>query len=706
MDETLEKDRISEIIETIMKVARGDYSTHVELSGKNDDLDSLATGLNMMIDDIRTSEEVLQKSEEKYRGLVSNVKLGIFRSTPGSDGKFLEVNLAMEKLTGYSRKELLQMSVFDLYVHSEERATILEEVASAIGKTTKEIYFKKKGGAEMIVSDTKVAVRDDSGEILYFDGILEDITERKQMEQDLKERMKELQCLYGIAYIAERPGITLDELCQEVVNLLPAGWQYSEITCARITLGDKEYRTDNFRTTEWKQSTNIKVKGQKEGTIEVCYLEARPELDEGPFLKEERLLLGVIAERLGRITESMRAEAELKSSEERLKILFEFAPDAYYLNDLKGNFVDGNKLTEEITGYKKGELIGKSFLKLKLLSVKQIPKAAALLVRNALGKATGPDEFILNRKGGNQVPVEIRTFPVKIKGKALVLGIARDITERKRAERELQERNEQLDVQNEELQSQTEELMTQQQELIEKTGEVERANQLKSEFLANMSHGLRTPLNVIIGFSELMRDEVPGKLNDEQRQCLEDVLNSSKHLLNLINKVLDLSKIESGKTKLNLTNLALTEVIESLARTMLPILAPRQHSLDVEIEEGLLLVHADKAKVNEVLLNLLSNATKFTPDGGKLKIEAVREGDWCQVSVIDNGIGIKKEDQEQIFEPFCQLDNPLTRERTGTGLGLALVKQIIEKHGGQIRVESEYGKGSRFIFTLPLAKTD
>ena len=270
----------------------------------------------------------------------------------------------------------------------------------------------------------------------------------------------------------------------------------------------------------------------------------------------------------------------------------------------------------------------------------------------------------------------------------------------------LQEKNEQLDAQNEELQSQTEELLTQQQELIEKTGEVERANRLKSEFLANMSHGLRTPLNVIIGFSELMRDEVPGKINDEQRQCLSDILTSSRHLLNLINEVLDLSKVESGTTKLNLTNLSLTEVIESLTRTMLPVLAPRQHSLDVEVEEGLPLVHADKAKVNEVLLNLLSNATKFTPDGGRLKIEAVREDKWCQVSVIDNGIGIKKEDQERIFEPFYQLDNSLTRERTGTGLGLALVKQIIEKHGGQIWVESEYGRGSRFTFTLPLATTD
>jgi len=242
--------------------------------------------------------------------------------------------------------------------------------------------------------------------------------------------------------------------------------------------------------------------------------------------------------------------------------------------------------------------------------------------------------------------------------------------------------------------------------LFEANEELRKATEAKSEFLAHMSHELRTPLNVIIGFSELMQDGVPGEINKEQRQCLDDILSSGKRLLDLINEVLDLSKIESGKTELRLTNIALPSVIESLRSTMMPMLAPRKQSLKVEVEEGLPPVHVDKAKVRQVLLNLLSNATRFTPDGGKLKIEAVREGDWCQVSVIDNGIGIKKEDQERMFEPFYQLDNPLTKEKGGTGLGLTLVKQIIERHGGRIWVESEYGKGSRFTFTLPLATAD
>ena len=238
--------------------------------------------------------------------------------------------------------------------------------------------------------------------------------------------------------------------------------------------------------------------------------------------------------------------------------------------------------------------------------------------------------------------------------------------------------------------------------LFKANEELREATQAKSEFLAHMSHELRTPLNVIIGFSELMWDEVPGAVNEEQKQCLNDILSSSKQLLNLINDILDLSKIESGKMELRLKGFSLPEVIESLRSIMMPILSPRKQSLEVEIEDKINLVCADKAKVKQVLLNLLSNATRFTPDGGKLRIEVIKENGWCRVSLIDNGVGLKKENRGRIFEPFCQLDSPLTKGKGGTGLGLTIAKQIIEKHGGCMQVESEYGKGSRFTFTLPL----
>jgi len=239
--------------------------------------------------------------------------------------------------------------------------------------------------------------------------------------------------------------------------------------------------------------------------------------------------------------------------------------------------------------------------------------------------------------------------------------------------------------------------------LREKNVQLEEANRAKSEFLAHMSHELRTPLNVIMGFSELMLDGVPGKVSKEQRQCLNDIWGGGQHLLGLVNDILDLSKIESGKMELKLRDIELPGVIKSLRSEIMPMLAPRKQSLDIKVEKGLPLVRADRDKVRQVLLNLLNNATKFTPDGSKLKVEAVRENNWCRVSVIDNGIGIKQEDQERIFEPFCQLDSALEKEERGTGLGLTIARQIVEKHGGRIWVESEYGKGSRFSFTLPLA---
>jgi len=405
------------------------------------------------------------------------------------------------------------------------------------------------------------------------------------------------------------------------------------------------------------------------------------------------------------ITERKRVEEALRESEGKYRALVENATDFIYMIDKDNRVLSLNESAANLFGKAPGELIGKTLFDL-------FPEEIAAHFSKNLKwvSETGRTKTTETKMiaAGREMWISASLSPVKDhKDKVIsVMGVTRDITERKRMDDELQQKNEQLDAQNEELQSQAEELMAQQQELLEKTREVEEANQLKSEFLANMSHELRTPLNVIIGFSELLADEVPGKINKEQRQCLSDILGSSQHLLNLISDVLDLSKIESDKMKLSLTNIALTEVVESLARTMMPILAPRKQSLDIEIEEGLPLVHADKAKVSEVFLNLLGNSAKFTPDGGKLKIEAVREGDWCRVSMIDDGIGIKTEDQEKIFEPFYQLDNPQTQKKEGTGLGLRIAKQIIEKHGGQIWVESEYGKGSRFTFTLPLATTD
>ena len=399
-----------------------------------------------------------------------------------------------------------------------------------------------------------------------------------------------------------------------------------------------------------------------------------------------------------------KAEEALEESEDKSRTFMETASDLMHMADKDGNITYVNESMARTLGYSKEEMIGKhvtQFLGKETLEKDFKPKWEELVTK---GKIAVETTWVT--KDGKEIYGEMKVVAIydsdsKYAGSRAVF---RDLTERKRMEQEIQEKSEQLEASNEELRAQGEELIAQQQELLEKSREVEAASQAKSDFLASMSHELRTPLNVIIGFSQLMLDKVPGKINKEQKQSLTDILSGGEHLLGLINDTLDLSKIESGKMKLRLTDTTLSEVIEPLARTMTPILAPRRQSLDIEVEKGLPPVHADKAKLKQVLFNLLSNATRFTPDGGKLKIEAVRKNDWCQVSVVDNGIGIKKEDQERIFEPFYQLDNPLTKEKTGTGLGLALARQIVERHGGKLWVESEYGKGSRFSFTIPLAK--
>ena len=649
-------------------------------------------------------EEELKSSEERLRILFEFAPDAYYLND--LKGKFIDGNKAAEEITGYKRGELIGKNFLELKLLSPAQipksAALLAK--NILGQPTgpDEFILNRKDGNQVPVEIRTFPVKI-KGQTLVL-GIARDITERKRAEHDLNERVKELQCLYGITKIAERPEITLDEIYQEVVNLLPSSWQYPKITCARTTLGDKEFKTDNFKTTEWQQSANINVKGLEEGTVEVYYLEERAEINEGPFLKEERQVLDAVAERLGGITEHKRMEEALRESEGKYRALVENATDLIYMIDKDDRVLSLNASAANLFGKAPGELIGKTLFDLFPEEIAtQFSKDLKWVSETGRTKTTETKMIA----AGREMWISASLSPVKDhKDKVItVMGVTRDISERKRMDDELQQKNEQLDAQNEELQSQTEELMAQQQELIEKAREVEEANRLKSEFLSNMSHELRTPLNVIIGFSELLSDEVPGKINKEQRQCLSDISGSSQHLLNLINEVLDLSKIESGKMRLRLADIDLTEIIESLRSAMVPMLAPRKQSLEVEVEEGLPPVHADKAKVRQVFLNLLSNSTKFAPDGGKLKIEAVREDNRCQISVTDNGIGIKKEDQKNIFEPFSQLDNPLIQKKEGTGLGLRIAQQIIEKHGGRIWVESEYGKGSRFIFTLPLATT-
>jgi len=239
-------------------------------------------------------------------------------------------------------------------------------------------------------------------------------------------------------------------------------------------------------------------------------------------------------------------------------------------------------------------------------------------------------------------------------------------------------------------------------EIEDKSQQIEAANRHKSEFLANMSHELRTPLNAIIGFSEVLQEKLFGELNEKQAEYTDDILTSGRHLLSLINEILDLSKVEAGRMELELATFDLPIAIDN-ARTFVRERATKHGiTLDVTVDERLGDIVGDERKIKQILLNLLSNAVKFTPEGGRVGIEA-RQADGCvEISVTDTGIGIAPEDQPKIFEEFRQVGGDYAHKVEGTGLGLTLAKKFVELHGGKIWVESEVGKGSTFVFTLPI----
>jgi len=236
----------------------------------------------------------------------------------------------------------------------------------------------------------------------------------------------------------------------------------------------------------------------------------------------------------------------------------------------------------------------------------------------------------------------------------------------------------------------------------------EAANQAKSNFLANMSHELRTPLNAIIGFSELLEDQGFGTLNERQHRYVGNILGGARHLLQLVNDILDLAKIETGRMRLEPEPLDLAALLHEVAHGMEPLAAAKRQSLTVELADQLPPVLADRARLKQILYNLVSNAIKFTLEGGRVGVRArpatLEGGDEVvAVTVSDSGIGISPEDFQRIFLEFEQLDASFARQQEGTGLGLALTRRLVEAHGGRIRVESQPGEGSAFTFTLPLA---
>jgi signal transduction histidine kinase len=266
----------------------------------------------------------------------------------------------------------------------------------------------------------------------------------------------------------------------------------------------------------------------------------------------------------------------------------------------------------------------------------------------------------------------------------------------------VRQREEELRTHADQLDSLNRELLAKQEELGEINAKLQEASRHKSAFLANMSHELRTPLNAIIGFSAILANESYGALSREEREeFLNNIIASGRHLLGLINDVLDLSKIEANKLTLNPEKLAIHDLIDDVRQTVKPTTDKKNITIDVGVDAQLSAVTADAVKLKQIFFNLIGNAVKFTPEGGRVDIRGRLVEEGVEFSITDTGIGIRHEDQARIFQEFEQVETSAERRYEGTGLGLTLARRLVELHGGRIWLESEFGKGSTFAFVLP-----
>jgi len=383
-----------------------------------------------------------------------------------------------------------------------------------------------------------------------------------------------------------------------------------------------------------------------------------------------------------------QATAALRESEEKYRTLVEHAKDGIVIIQDQ-RFVYVNPSLVAMSERSREELIGTPFI--QHVAEEEVPKLVYYYENRMNGRdSESMYETVFKTKSGQRIYAEVNAALIPYQGRPADLVIIRNVNERKKAEAEIRKLNETLERRVEE---RTRELASANERLIE-------LDRLKSLFLASMSHELRTPLNSILGFTGLLLMRMSGTLNDEQVKQLTMVQTSATHLLELINEILDISKIESGRVDLTIDSFPIAEVTSETLKAVTPLAKAKGLDLAAEVPENLML-QSDRRRVKQVLMNLLGNAIKFSDQGG-VRVEVGTVGDELAVSVSDRGIGIRPEDIKKLFSPFGQVDMSSTKRYEGTGLGLYLCKKILTLLRGTISVRSAYGHGSTFTFVLPM----
>jgi len=388
--------------------------------------------------------------------------------------------------------------------------------------------------------------------------------------------------------------------------------------------------------------------------------------------------------RLSKLTsiaiENSQLLKEVKDLGEKYRVLMKNASDLIILIDATGRIAECNDEVYRVSGYSPEEIIGREVYQLTLPERREeVKDSFCSVLRGELKEVKDLPYF---KKNGEIIYLEINTKLVSIKGDTFVLVIARDITERMKLERRIK-------IQNKEL-----------KEINKKLMEID---ELKSDFLSRISHELRTPLSIIMAYTGTLMEEMEAERLDEKTRSefLSVIDSQSKKLLSLIDDLLDLSKVEISETMLDIAEGSINEVIEIAVHVVEPIAEQKGIAIEIDLDDEIPIINFDSIRIRQVLVNLLSNAVKFSREKGVVRISSKDSGSEVVVSVMDSGQGIDDKDIARIFDKFTQVEGINTRESSGMGIGLRLVKHYVELHGGRIWVKSKKGVGSIFCFSLP-----
>ena len=635
-------------------------------------------GLVILGCDLPGTKDVVDLIGDKgpvFRALTESLKSAVY--TFDEAGQFTYVNPAAERITGYSAAELKQMQFFDI-AHPDHRDNVRKRGFLRLEREnetpTDEFKIISKDNSEKWVEITNKTVIIGNKKLVLGSAV--DITERKEAEEKLKVEQAYLERLFENSpeaiVITSKEG-KVEHVNREFIRL----FGYTKEEALGNFIDDLISPQELYNEASEKTKTVAKgqrisaetVRKHKNGKlIQVSILGAPIEVE-----GKQRAVYGIYRD----ISDRVKAQEALKESKAQLQYVLNNTKDIILQVDLKGDFIFVNKAAEKMTGYEQEELLQKSFYDFVIPEYHQLIEER---VRKRIDREPLTDSFKLEilTKNDKRIWIELTTSPV-VKGEQVVgiQGVARNVSQRIEFEENLKKAKE----------------------------KAEEADRLKSAFLANMSHEIRTPMNAILGFSRLLNN--PSVTEEQQNEYIEIINSRGNHLLQVINDIIDLSKIDSSQLNLEIKEFNLNHFLDEIYSNFLQRIK-EEHGDEVEfkLEKGLsdseADIHLDKTRLEQIISYILANALKFTEKGMiKLGYRIDTNHKNLKFFIQDTGVGIPEDKQEIIFERFRQSDDSTTRKYGGTGLGLSISKGLIELMGGSIWLKSEPGKGTVFYFLLP-----